>query len=267
MKFWNVVAAAAVLAVTVVGCGASPATTTVGENSTGSAKQAFTFAMSGEYPPFNYKDDRGKLTGFDVAIGKALAKQMGMTPDPVTNPWDTIIPALQANKFDAILGSMSITPTREKKVSFTNAYYLSGAQIFVQSSNTSIQGKADLKGKVVGVDAASTYETLAKQFGAKVKRYDSDVMALRDLETGRLDAVITDKLVGEYAIKHAGLKLKPVGSPLSLDHMGIAVRKDETDLLSKLNQALKAIENNGTYATISQDYFGENLLTDPSLQG
>jgi len=255
------------LVATVAGCGAAGANNTQTTGSGGSAtKPVFTFGMSGEYPPFNYKASNGKLTGFDVAIGDALAKQMGMTPKPVTNPWDTIIGALNAGKFQAIIGSMGVTKKREKQVNFSTPYYKSGAQIFVRADNTSIKTLNDLKGKTIGVDTASTYATIAKQVTTKVHGYDSDVFALKDLQAGRLDAVITDKLVGEYAIKDAGLKLKPAGKPLTLDDMAVAVRKDEPQLLKKINTALKTIEANGTYSKISNQYFGENLLTDPSLQ-
>lgn len=271
-KIFTGIASLALVA-TVAGCGAASANSTnTGNTTTGSGgssgqQKVLTFGMSGEYPPFNYKNANGKLTGFDVAIGDALAHQMGMTPKPVTNPWSTIIGALNAGKFDAIIGSMGVTKTREKQVNFSNPYYKSGAQIFVQEGNNTIKNLSDLKGKTIGVDTGSTYATIAQSVTTKVHGYNSDVFALKDLQAGRLDAVITDKLVGEYAIKAKGLKLKPVGKPLTLDDMAVAVRKDEPNLLKKINAALKAIEKNGTYAKISQQYFGENLLTDPSLQG
>ena len=87
--------------------------------------------MSGLYKPFNYKENDGKLVGFDVEIGEALAKKMNMKATPVTNPWETLIQGLQAKKYDVILGSMAITEERLKAVSFSNPYYRSGAQIFV----------------------------------------------------------------------------------------------------------------------------------------
>ncbi len=94
-------------------------------------KKEFRYAMSGLYKPFNYKENDGKLVGFDVELGEALAKKMNMKPTPITNPWETLIQGLKAKKYDVILGSMAITEERLKAVNFSNPYYRSGAQIFV----------------------------------------------------------------------------------------------------------------------------------------
>jgi len=109
-------------------------------------KGEFTFASSGLYPPFNYTEN-DELVGFDVEIGKAIAEELGMNPKPVTNPWQTIIAALNSDKFDAIIGSMAITAERLEEVNFTEPYYESGAQIFVSEDNDSIKVPEDLKDK------------------------------------------------------------------------------------------------------------------------
>ncbi|QQE79777.1 transporter substrate-binding domain-containing protein [Alicyclobacillus sp. SO9] len=251
------------LVLTAAGCGTNGGNSTSGSG----AQKTFTFGMSGKYPPFNYKDKNGKLTGFDVAIGDAIAKQMGMKPKPVTNPWATIIGGLKAKKYDAIVGSMTITKAREKEVSFSKPYYVSGTQIFVKAGNNSVTSLQGLKNKRIGVDTGSTFAKIAKTVTtqAKVHGYSSDVYALKDLAAGRLDGVITDQLVGQYAIKHSHIKVQPAGKPLNLAYAGIAVRKSDTSLLTKINKALKAIEKNGTYAKISKQYFGVNLLNDPAF--
>ena len=233
------------------------------EKSNGSNKQEFKYAMSGLYKPFNYKDN-GKLAGFDVEIGEALAKKMGMKPVPVTNPWETLIQGLQAKKFDAILASMTVTDERKKSVNFTDTYYRSGAQIFVAKDNQAIKSVADLKGKKIGVVKASTYKELALQNTDKenVIEYDSDITALMDLPTGRLDAVITDQMVGLPIIKDGAIKIKDVGEPLSHDDQAIAVRKEDKELLDKLNKALAEIIKDGTYEKISNEWFGRSILGD-----
>jgi len=101
----------------------------------------FTSASSGLYKPFNYEEG-GNLTGFDIEIGNALAEEMGLEPNPVTTPWETIIQGLTTNRFDAILGSMAITEEREEQVSFSDPYYYSGGVIFVREGNTEIQSEA-----------------------------------------------------------------------------------------------------------------------------
>lgn len=222
-------------------------------------KEDFVFAMSGLYPPFNYKDN-GELVGFDVEIGTALAKKMGMNPKPVTNPWQTILAALKAEKFNAIIGSMAITDERKKEVDFSDPYYESGAQIFVSKDNNEIKSVDDIKGKKIGVVVSSSFEDVAKKYTDQVVTYDSDVTALQDLLVkGRLDAVITDELVGKYAINQNDLKIKAVADPLYLDQMGIPVVKGNKELLDKINKALAEMKEDGTYGEISKKYFGEEI--------
>ena len=217
--------------------------------------------MSGLYKPFNYKEN-GKLAGFDVEIGKALAKKMGMKPVAMTNPWETLIQGLKAKKFDAILASMTVTEERKQSVNFTDTYYRSGAQIFVAENNHTIKSVADLKGKKIGVVKASTYKEIALHNTEKenVVEYDSDITALMDLPTGRLDAVITDQMVGLPIIKDGAIKIKDVGEPLSHDNQAIAVRKEDKELINKLNKALAEIIKDGTYEKISNKWFGRSIL-------
>nr|WP_231689658.1 ABC transporter substrate-binding protein [Bacillus sp. FJAT-27245] len=217
------------------------------------------FAMSGQYPPLNFKKD-GKLTGFDVEIGTEIAKRIGVKANPVTNQWETIIQGLKAKKYDAIIGSMTATPERDKQVDFTEPYYLSGAQIFVADGNNKILSKEDLKGKSIGVIQASTWKDMALELSDKVKGYPSDVNALQDLELGRLDAVITDKIVGVSAKNDKGLKIKAIGDLLNEDRVSVAVSEGNKELAEKINKALADMQEDGTYEKISKKWFNENIM-------
>lgn len=218
----------------------------------------FTTAASGLYKPFNYEDG-GKLTGFDIEIGAALAKEMGLEHNPVTNPFETMIQGLIGKKFDAVIGSMAITDERAETVAFSDPYYLSGGKIFVAADNTEITEAADLEGKKIGVVAQSTYDTAAKEYTDDIQYYNSDLVALQELEPGRLDAVITADVVG-FEAQNAGLKIKDVGDNLWIEEAAIAVRQEDTALLEEVNKALDAIIEDGTYAEISEKWFGTNLL-------
>lgn len=218
----------------------------------------FTTAASGLYKPFNYEEG-GKQTGFDIEIGAALAEEMGLEHNPVTNPFETIIQGLIGKKYDAVLGSMAITDERAKTVAFSDPYYLSGGKIWVAEDNTEITEPSDLEGKKIGIVAQTTYEPAAKEFTDDIEYYNSDVVALQELEPGRVDAVITADVVGFEAQK-AGLKIKDIGENLWIEEAAIAVRPEDTALLEEINRALDAIIENGTYAEISEKWFGTNLL-------
>lgn len=225
----------------------------------------FTSASSGLYKPFNYEEG-GNLTGFDIEIGNALAEEMGLEPNPVTTPFETIIQGLTTNRYDAILGSMAITEERAEQVAFSDPYYYSGGVIFVRAGNTEITSEADLEGATIGVVGQSTYDTAAQNYTDDIQYYNSDVVALQDLAVeGRLDAVITADVVG-FEAQNAGLEIEMVGDPLWIEQAAVAVRPEDEALLEAINEALAAIIENGTYDEISQKWFGRNLL-DVDLEG
>ncbi len=217
-----------------------------------------TYAMSGQYPPFNFFNEQNKLTGFDVEIGEEIAKRISVDPAPIATEWDGLIAGLKASKFDMILGSMAITDERSEMVNFSTPYYRSGAQIIVPA-DSSISGGTDLKGKTVGVVLGTTFETKARELGATVKTYKGDPDAFNDMANGRLDAVITDKIVGLNAIKENNYPYKLVGDLLYTEKMGIAIRKESPKLLEAVDNALKEMMDDGTYKKISEKYFSADI--------
>lgn len=218
-----------------------------------------TFAMSGLLKPLNYKENE-KLVGFDVEIGIEIAKRIGLEPNPVTNPWETIIQGLRGEKYDAIIGSMTATEERAKQVDFSDPYYISGATAFISTNNEDIKTLDDLKGKTIGVTTASTYVEDAKKYTDKIKEFPSEIFALQDLPPGRLDAVITDKIVGISAMKESGLEIQTVGEEIKREEIAVAINKGNTALLEAINKAIAEMVEDGTYKEISTKWFGEDLL-------
>ena len=220
-----------------------------------------TFAMTGAYPPFNFIDDDGELAGFDIDIANALAEEMGVKAVPITTAWDGIIGSLISKRIDTIIGSMAITEKRLEQVNFTNPYYYDGAQFFVptDSNVTSIE---DLEDGTVGVVTGTTFhEALQGMENIKdIMQFESDVDNFMALEQERMDGLVTGKFVGLQAPKKYDVDIKPVGSMLYAEEIGIAIRKDDEDLLKAMNDALDAIIENGTYEEISNKWFGVNIL-------
>ncbi|MFJ8235640.1 transporter substrate-binding domain-containing protein [Ureibacillus sp. NPDC094379] len=218
-----------------------------------------TFAMSGLLKPLNYVENE-KLVGFDVEIGIEIAKRIGLEPNPVTNPWETIIQGLKGKKYDAIIGSMTATEERSKQVDFSDPYYISGATVFISSKNQDIKSFDDLNGKTIGVTQASTYVEDAKKYTEKIKEFPSEIFALQDLPPGRLDAVITDKIVGVSAIQETGLEIQTLGEIIKTEEIAVAVNKDNPVLLEEINKAIVEMVEDGTYKEISTKWFGVDLL-------
>ena len=225
-------------------------------------------ATEGAYPPFNFVDANGALQGFDVDIANALCAKMQVTCEIVKQDWDGMIPGLQANKYDAIIASMSITPERKEKINFTGKYYNTPA-VIVAKSDAPITLGADgnpvpdsLKGLKIGVQRATIHENFARANfpGAEIVVYDTADNANLDLTGGRLDARMDDILVlQDQVVKPNGDKYKIfgkgwTGGPLG-EGAGIGVRKEDEQLRTALDEAIKAIRTDGTYKTINDKYF------------
>lgn len=221
------------------------------------AQEKITIATEGAYPPFNNKDAAGNLIGFDVDIAKALCAEMKVECEIVAQDWDGIIPGLVAEKYDAIIASMSITDERKQTVDFTDRYYSNYLRM-VAKTGSGITGVDDLAGKNVGAQRATVAATWAEDnLGrtASVKLYDTQTAAYADLEAGRLDVLVSD-VYPAYDWLQGKTGFEFVGDRIDInDVIGIAVRKGEDDLREKFNAAIQAIRENGTYAEINQKYF------------
>lgn len=220
-------------------------------------------AMSGEFQPFSYFEGN-QLTGFDYDIGVAIAEELGLEVDAQTGAFDSLIGGLQSNRYDVLIASMTPTEERDEVVDFTDSYYVSGAQAFV-ASGTECTSVEELDSPVVGVASGTTYQDYLEDEGAdwvgEIRTFSSDVTALRDVGTGRLDAVMTDRNVGLYQIQEAGLDLVECGEPLYKEEPAFAVEEGNTALRDALNGALASIKEDGTYAQISETYFGQDIST------
>lgn len=247
-------------ALLVTGCSTNSDSKDAADGGDKEKKQEWSFAMSGQYKPFNYYDTKtNELTGFDVEIGKAIAEEMGMEPKPVATPWNGIISGLKAGKYDSILGSMAITEKRLKEVDFSDPYYISGAQLFV-APGSDIHTIDDVtKDTKIGVTISTTYEEEARKYTDNIASYDSDNKALRELADGRVDAVITDRLVGILSSKEMDIDIEAAGELLYTEKMGIAFRQEDDDLREKVNAALKDIMESGKYLEISKKYFDRDI--------
>ena len=224
-------------------------------------KKEITFAMTGQYPPFNYIDESGQLVGFDIDIANAIADKMGVTAKPQTIAWDGIITGLTGKRFDMIIGSMAITKERLEKINFSSPYYYDGAQLFVMQ-DSSISDISQLTNAKVGVVTGTTFHSfLSENYpDMEILQFESDVDNLRALKQGRMDALVTGKFVGLSAPEKYGIDIKTTGSLLYSEEIGIGIRKEDTELLDAVNTALQDIVDDGTYEAISQKWFNTNIL-------
>ena len=249
-------------AMLLVGCNNSstPAATdgAATDNSVTTPTLNIKIATESSYKPFSYTDADGKLIGYEIELIEALCAQMQAKCDIISQDWDGLIPGLNAQKFDAAIAGMSITPERKEVVEFSDPYFHTGIILI---------GK---KGDDISVDAltaqpvASQRATVASQYlqdkhaDSDIKLYDTQDNAYLDLTSGRVRAMMSDKVTGiDWLKTDAGQGYEVKGAEISTDEdaMGIAFRKADP-LVAKFNTALADIKANGTYEQITSSYFG-----------
>ncbi|MGG3792904.1 transporter substrate-binding domain-containing protein [Pseudomonas paraversuta] len=223
------------------------------------AVDKYKVGIEGAYPPFNNKNASGQVVGFDYDIAMALCAKMKAECEVVTSDWDGIIPALNAKKYDFIVSSLSITDDRKQAVDFTDPYY-SNKQQFVAKKGVDFKTDIEaLKSKKLGTQRSTQAATwLEDNVGGDIALYDTQENAYLDLSSGRVDALLADKyaIYGWLKDDPAGKDYEFKGNPINEDDkVGIALRKGESDLRTKLNLALKEIKEDGTYKKINDKYF------------
>lgn len=214
----------------------------------------------GAYPPFNYIDEKGELRGFDVDITKALCDEAKFRCTFVAQDWEGLIPGLLTHKYDAIAASMSITPERRKAVAFTNRYYRTPIRFVTRKDSPLILSVEGLQGKTIGVQRATTGANyLRETFGREVnvRYYDTLENTYLDLTAGRVDAIVADAIqLWKWLQSPEGQNFEFRGETITVDEgIGIATRKDDTDLVTAFNAALDRIRANGVYDEVSKRYF------------
>jgi len=217
---------------------------------------------SSNYEPFYSRSASGEWTGWEIEIGEAICAAMNEECTWVPIAWDGIIPALTSKKIDLIFGSMSITDERKKTIDFSDKYYFT-ASALVAAKNVKIESEADLAGKNIGVQVSSTHGNYVNVHFAdisNIKVYQDFNEHNFDLVAGRVDAVLADSLALSPFLASAdgaGFEVKMTFKDDAIFGIGVGagIRKEDTELLAKVNAAIAQIRADGTYDEISAKYF------------
>lgn len=216
------------------------------------------------FPPMGFRNDKGELTGFDIEMGKELSKKLGLEIVWQPTVWDTVVPSLQAKKFDIIISGMNITAERKEEVNFAGPYGIAGQILVVKADNNTIQSIKDVKPGKLGTQSGSTGHKVANTEGFKdeqLKLYKEYPLAFNDLTIGRIDAIVCDAFaIKTYLDKKPGA-FKKVGEDMGGDdiYVGIAVRKEDKELLDALNTAITELKNDGTLSRLSEKWMGFDM--------
>jgi cystine transport system substrate-binding protein len=209
-------------------------------------------------PPYSFIDESGDLVGYDVDVAEEVASRMGIdNVEFVVGTFQTFIPGLQSDKWDAAVSGLTITDERKAQVEFSCPYQVNDVAIFVGSDVEGVTEEADLENKKIAVTAGGTQEAQANAIdGTSVLTYDNSTLALRDVATGRADAYIGSKFTGAYLAEQNDLHVEPAEGYLSREVNAMAFPKGQEDLTEAANDALAEMIEDGTLSELSRTWLG-----------
>lgn len=235
--------------------------------------ESLKIAVEGAYPPFNSVNERGEPVGLDVDLGKELCKRLNATCDWVVHDFAGMIPGLEAKRFDLVVSSMSITDKRKEKVLFSDPYYKAPA-VYIRHKKTQLTPPLfpETKEKIrTGVQRSSTYADYLRANPSdrmEVVSYDDLLLSIQDLKAGRIQLVLGQYVViGRLLKDPSNAELITLGAPFRDEKLmgagaGIAARKSDTDLINRVNLALKGMRADGAFAKIRSKYFSNACEMD-----
>mgnify|MGYP000879466618 CR=1 FL=1 len=222
------------------------------------AKPVLKVGTEATFVPFETVDEKtNEVIGFDVDLMKAIGDIIGYEIQFYNMGWDGLIPSLLNGNIDVIAAGMTIREDRAKVVNFSDPYFESVLTIVVRKDNNTIKGFEDLENKTIAVQLNTTGDFVAEEIaGARIARYNTAPEALQNVAMNAAHASIIDLPVAEtYLAKNPNAPLKHLGAIAMNEFFGLALRKQDTDLLKQINAALAQIRADGTYQQIMDKWF------------
>ncbi|KDC21320.1 ABC transporter, phosphonate, periplasmic substrate-binding protein [Bordetella bronchiseptica F2] len=229
------------------------------------ASQKVVVGLDDNFPPMGFRDEKNELVGFDIDMAKEASRRLGMQVEFKPIDWSAKEAELNGKRVDVLWNGLTITEERKKNISFT-APYMANHQIIIVGSASPIKTKADLAGKVVGAqEGSSAVDAIKKDAPVaaslkEIKTFADNVTALMDLAAGRLDAIVVDEVVGRYLASKREGQYRVLEENFGTEDYGVGVRKDDTELLAKLDKTLASMKEDGTAGRIATQWFGANII-------
>ena len=231
------------------------------------SKDTLVVGLDDTFAPMGFRDSKGELVGFDIDMAKAVGKKLNMKVDFKAIDWDSKEMELKSGSIDCVWNGMSVTPERKEKMSLS-AKYLDNKIVVMalKSSDIDVKDSNELANLKIGtqVDSSALARIKAdknyKSFSENVSEYDTYDDAIMDLKAGRVDVIVVDQVLGEYANKNLGDIMKKCEFSFGNDYYVIGFEKKNTKLRDKVNKALKELIDDGTASKISKKWFGEDIV-------
>ena len=218
-------------------------------------KGTLVVGMEGNWSPWTFHGDDGKLTGLEVDIANLIAEGLGVKAEFQEAPWDALLAGVDSDRFDIICNGVGYTEERAKSYSFTDPYCYSNKVLVVAADNEEIKTVEDLKGKKTANSASSTYAALAEEYGAELVPVDALGETVDLLVQGRVDATLNSAVsIADYLAQHPDAKIKVVQT-LAGDPVAYPVKLGEQTLVDELNRILAKLRDEGKLSELSMRFF------------
>lgn len=231
------------------------------------AKETLVVGLDDAFAPMGFRDEQGNLVGFDIDLATAVADELGMQVEFKPIDWNAKEMELKAGTIDCVWNGMSITPERQENMALTNKYLNNKIVLMALADSdidvTSAKELVDLK---IGtqVDSSALQMLMANEayesFKDNISEYETYDTAIMDLKAGRVDVIAVDQVLGEYTNNNLGGEMKECTYSLGDDYYVIGFEKSNTELRDKVNDAIKALIDNGKAAEISSKWFGKDIV-------
>lgn len=214
----------------------------------------------GTYSPFTFHDPKtNELTGYDVEVVQAVAKELGVKAEFSETPFDAIFAGLEAERFDVVANQVSITEERKAKYDFSTPYAVSTGVVVTRADDSSVTTLADVEGKTSAQSVTSNFAQTATAAGAKIEAVEGFTQAITLLKQGRVDVTINDNLaVLDYLKTTGDTTVKISAKTMDRTEQALAFRKD-SGLTTVVDTALDSLRADGTLTAISQKWFGQDV--------
>lgn len=218
------------------------------------------------FAPMGFRDENGELVGFDIDLAKAVGEKLGVDVTFQPIDWDAKDMELKSKRIDCIWNGMSATPERVEAYSLTKKYLNNKIIIMTLDPELNIASAEDLTGVTLATQADSAaLETMQANeawanIAENVEEYGTYDEAILAMQGGRVQAIVVDQVLGEYKNANMETKMQVCEYDFGDDFYAIGCRKGETDLADKINEAIQALIDDGTAATISEKWFGTNIV-------
>ena len=227
----------------------------------GSAEKTdgYVFATDATWPPFEFIDENGNLTGFEVELMPLIGEHVGVTMTVENIPWDTIFAGLANGQYDGVASGVTITEERKMSMDFSTPIASQG-QVVIVMTESDVQSVTDLAGRKVGVQIGTTGDFALDDYNVEKRQYDDIGLAILDMVNGNIDACVCDSIIAsDFVLANENYKgmLRTAGEPFTSEEIAIAVKKGNTELLNLINEGLEAMKADGSYDELKAKW---NLL-------